>query len=282
MPNVTVTTTPDPAARAYLAGKIPVPAGIGSAQWGEISQLYPGLSETAQFSAYLESARTLERINLRVREAVAGLRRSLEGGGEGAFSSRSAFINEIRQLIIDETGIPFDGTQGTIQDPTSEARLRLIYDIQVGRAVGYAGWKAEQNPSVLAAAPAQELIRVGQRRVPRDWITRWREAGGEFYQGRMIARKDDPIWTRISRFGTPFPPFDFNSGMGLRDVLRREALQLGVITKDDVIQPQDVPFTENLQASVSDLSPESIEYLKRVFGDKIEIVDGVAKWKGAS
>jgi hypothetical protein len=31
---------------------------------------------------------------------------------------------------------------------------------------------------------------------------------------RMIARKDSPIWEALSRFGTPYPPFDFNSGCG--------------------------------------------------------------------
>jgi hypothetical protein len=39
------------------------------------------------------------------------------------------------------------------------------------------------------------------------------QAGGQIFGGRMIALKSDPIWTAISAFGTPYPPFDYNSGM---------------------------------------------------------------------
>ena len=45
----------------------------------------------------------------------------------------------------------------------------------------------------------------------------------------MIATKDDPIWTRLSRFNRPYPPFDFEDDMTVDDVSRREAESLGVI-----------------------------------------------------
>ena len=49
----------------------------------------------------------------------------------------------------------------------------------------------------------------------------------------MIALKGDPIWAAISRFGTPWPPFDFGSGMGVEDIDWEEAVELGVLKKDD-------------------------------------------------
>lgn len=65
---------------------------------------------------------------------------------------------------------------------------------------------------------------------PRDWPTRWEEAGGEFADGKMLAPINGKIWTAISAFGNPYPPFDFNSGMSVRRVSRErvEALELRI------------------------------------------------------
>jgi hypothetical protein len=63
----------------------------------------------------------------------------------------------------------------------------------------------------------------------------------------MIARKNDPIWEKISRFGEPYPPFDYNSGMWTRDISRAEAMELGVIDRDTLINPQDRGFNDDLQ-----------------------------------
>lgn len=49
----------------------------------------------------------------------------------------------------------------------------------------------------------------------------------------MIALKGDPIWAAISRFGTPWPPFDFGNGMDVQDVDWNEAAELGVLKEDD-------------------------------------------------
>ena len=65
------------------------------------------------------------------------------------------------------------------------------------------------------------------------WRERWKESGGKLYDGRMIALRNDPIWRKISRFGSPVPPFDFNSGMGLEEVNRFEAEALGVELPED-------------------------------------------------
>ncbi|MCD8298621.1 MAG: hypothetical protein LUD39_02525 [Opitutae bacterium] len=69
---------------------------------------------------------------------------------------------------------------------------------------------------------------------PRDWPARWRAAGGQFYgNGLMAALKDDPIWRRISAFGEPTPPFDYGSQMGLSDIDAGEAVELGLISRED-------------------------------------------------
>ena len=45
----------------------------------------------------------------------------------------------------------------------------------------------------------------------------------------MIALKNDPVWTALSRFGRPWPPFDYDSGMGIADIDRETAETLGLL-----------------------------------------------------
>lgn len=127
---------------------------------------------------------------------------------------------------------PWEG--GTkMSDITSTARLDLIFEHNLMKM----GYRSQYLASLkdIHIYPAQELIRVLTVKEPRDWAKRWREAGGKFYGGRMVAPILDPIWTRISRFGLPYPPFDYNSGMGLRPISAKDAVELGVMSKKEVL-----------------------------------------------
>ncbi|MGN1360349.1 MAG: hypothetical protein ACI4X9_07875 [Kiritimatiellia bacterium] len=85
----------------------------------------------------------------------------------------------------------------------------------------------------------------------------------------MIALKGDPVWTRISAFGNPWPPFDFNSGMGIEDITRQEAIRLGVIAPD---QEPPQPKLEDLNANLTVAIPQDqAETLKNLFQDQIRI-----------
>ncbi|MGN0854302.1 MAG: hypothetical protein ACI4R9_02140 [Kiritimatiellia bacterium] len=128
---------------------------------------------------------------------------------------------------------------------------------------------------------AQELVRIEQREVPRDWRGKWVSKGGMLYQGRMIALKGDPIWTAISRFGQPYPPFDFNSGMGVDDVSYDEAVELGVI-RADYQPPEKSPlkaFNEGLEAEMKVGNGTLLGKLREAFGDQIRNDNGVIRWR---
>jgi hypothetical protein len=84
------------------------------------------------------------------------------------------------------------------------------------------------------AVPGADQIE--SREEPCNWKERWQQAGGKLCAGRMIARKDDPIWFSISRFDRPYPPFDCNSGMGVREIRRKEAEQLGVLSRSTIVR----------------------------------------------
>jgi hypothetical protein len=157
-----------------------------------------------------------------------------------------------------------------------------VFDQQTRYAAGYAAYKGGQDADVLDAFPAQELIRAEDRQQPRDWQARWRAAGGRVIEGRMVALKTDPVWAKISAFGVPWPPFDFNSGMGLDDIDRDEAESLGLVKPGQRLEPSVPEFNQGLQAGVENLAPDMQEALQQAFGDQIVIEAGAARWKGAA
>lgn len=273
-------TQPQPLAQAIasVSAKTPIGSALKSADWERVPV---ALRESAQFSAGVESARVLQRIQDRLLQMVKLQRSVLESGAEGAFFDRQKFIVELRELAIDEGLTPVDPTErDTLRDITSEARLGLIFDIQTQRAAEFAKWKMEQDEDVLDAYPAQELIRLEERVNKRRWIARWQGLGGKLFAGRMIAKKNDPIWRRLSRFQTPWPPFDFNSGMGLDDIGRDEAEDLGVLARDERVAPAEADFNEGMQASVRGFGERLRRALQTIFGDQVDVSGDVAKWKG--
>lgn len=196
------------------------------------------LRERAFFSAGVQNAGFLERASTAVDELLAGT------------TDRATQRAGLRQMLAQLQVFPDAERDDALTDLTSDARLNLILDTNLEMAQGYGQWKQGQDEAVLDQWPAQELIRARDSKVPRDWAQRWSDAGGRFFGGRMIALKNDPIWTRISRFGLPYPPFDFNSGMDVQDIDRTEAVALGLISRDARVQPQDRDFDTDMQASV--------------------------------
>ncbi len=103
-----------------------------------------------------------------------------------------------------------------------------------------------QNEYSVYAEPAWKLLRFGQRRVPRDWLQRWKAAGdatgwvGAIRDSDvMVALKNSPIWQALGdgvgdyndTLGNPYPPFAFSSGMDWSGVRRDECIKLGLIKK---------------------------------------------------
>ena len=112
----------------------------------------------------------------------------------------------------------------------------------------------------------------------------------------MIALKTDPVWERLSVFGHPFPPFDWGSGMGVVDVDRKTAIELGLVTDEKLreetaalrnAKPEAAKFNDNLQATVSDKYGNELGKMRTLFGEefgdlvKTEKVgdDVVLKWR---
>lgn len=260
-----------------FSSRTPIGSALRSAQWEGVPQM---LRDRSFFSARVEDVRWLSRAQELNRKILTGERE------DGVLMDRTRFVEELQSLGRRLGLEPDDPAErGSITDPTSERRLRLIVNTQIEMALGYGEFLSGQDPEILDEWPAYELVRLRQAREPRDWPARWMSSewgAQDLVAGRMIALKADPVWIRISRFGQPWPPFDYNSGMGFAEIDRDEAEELGLIAADDVIEPSVPDFNESLQASVRGLQPRMVGALETIFGDQIEIEDGKAKWRGGN
>lgn len=251
---------PIPFAEAIASRKAKkiLPTTAGSS---ELAELAPEIRERAMFSARTANAGYLAKMDRLLTEMTSPATRAARG--ESAIDA-GTFRLQMREELAKLGYQPEEGKAGGLQDLGSDRRLNLIIKMQTESAYGYGQHVQGQDPDLLDLWPCQELIRVESRKNEREWHTRWTAAGGR--SGRMIARKDDPIWSTISRFGTPYPPFDYMSGMGLRDVRRSEAEKLGVIKRSDIIQPDETRLTDNVEAAMpKGISSGLATALKQVF-----------------
>ena len=271
-----VKPTPIAAAVAELDARSPIRSTLRTAEWADVPL---ALRRRAFFSAGVDWAQFLDASKDKLAVALA-LRKEQTARGT-AHVDRSSFIGDLRKQVL-AAGQGKGTDPRDLTDLASRARLGLIYDMQTQSATGFARFKFEQGPAVLNAFPAQELLPSTARNPRDDWEPRWIRAGGALVDGRLVALKTDPIWSAISRFGTPWTPFDFGSTRQLRDLDRAEAQALGLIRPDQELEPIDAAFDQDMQASVTDLAPDTLSALQAAFGDQIQIRDGKAQWRAAA
>ena len=267
-----------------LLSRAAIATGMSSA---EMNLLAAGLKDRAIWSARVGSVRHVQAFQRKIADMLDSLANS-----DGAVTTRAHVVSDIMRTARQEglaTGY------GGLTDPGSAERAAVIADTNAGLAAGYADYAAGSTPGALAAFPAQELIRVEQRDQERDWDIRWNQARADLGEGAttatyatsrrgpFVALKGDPIWAAISRFGNPFPPFDYGSGMGVADVSRADAVSLGIIGQD--YAPASTPiedFNARLQESITFNGAQDPAWLtlKDSFGDQIAYRDGSIRWRG--
>jgi hypothetical protein len=223
----------------FLTRKRLMPTNLGSR---ELKQLDADVRAKSLFSA--------RNTNLGI---LSQIQDSLTGLLEGEFNEATARMQI--QLAIRSTGYKpetgFPGDEGrnipsanpeSLQDLSSDRRIRLVTETNMRQALGFARNITGNSETAREEFPAWELVRVWPRRVEReDWKTRFTRAGGTLAVGRMVALKDDSVWDNLGStelfddgLGQPFEPYAWGSGMGRVPVDRDKALSLGVITNDYV------------------------------------------------
>lgn len=239
------------------------------------STVQAGLRDRAFFSSQV----TQTKILYAMRQNVAELAR----GGK----SESEVRRDLREYL-GSIGYDSGDNRGTIKDLMTKARLDVMIRTNVDQAKGYASHLQATSRVAILTRPAYKLVRVKQRKMPRDWGARWTAAAqkvgweGVARNGEMIALKTSPIWTALSRFGNPFPPFDFNSGMGVEDVKKSYCREIGLLGPDE--QPK-IPETPNFNGNLAERVPfngntKEFKRLQDTFGDQITHENGEIKWRG--
>lgn len=202
--------------------------------------------------------------------------------------TRDMMVREMR-FRAHERGLTPDGPRD-IENIASAPRIRLIHDMAVDSTRERVRFEEGADRDTLFAYPAQRLIREEFRRVPRDWGERWAQAAAEVAgegvatNGEWVARKDSPIWTALSAFGRPYPPFDYGSGMGVEDVDRDEAVALGLVEPQEEISNPVEQYQQDLEASTMQMGEAEKEWLRSVLeaegGTVTETPDGMMHWSG--
>jgi len=215
----------------------------------DLRALDSAIKRRAMFSATETSARALDAIGEGVRELLDG------------DNDQASVRLRIKQLRESMSYSPEPGKAGGLQDLSSTLRINLQLETNVATAQGYGNYLQGQQADVLAGNPAQELFRAFGPRDSSDqrpWAERWAQAGGTFFGGRMIALKNDGVWSRLGDpalfddgLGNPYPPYAFNSGMDVRDISRADAVQLGLMEPGDEVTADSLDFNTDLQASAA-------------------------------
>ncbi|MFH0879825.1 MAG: hypothetical protein V2A34_08945 [Lentisphaerota bacterium] len=267
--------TPFKEAIKHLASKRILPNTLSSA---DLARLSADIRRASAFSARVANADFVQRAYDLINSIVDPQR---TGGAPGATMDSERMVETMQSYLRSIAYAPKRGEEGSLKDLSSHPRLKLIADLNTRMARGMGQFVQGQDPAVLDAFPCQELFRLRNfaavdRGTARDWVSRWRSSGGRIYDaGRMIARKDAQIWTEISTFGNPYPPYDYNSGMWTRPVSRQEAVDLGVISANDQVERSPIADASPLQASAEAFSDAVKKALIESFDGEASIIDGV-------
>ena len=244
------------------------------------------------------SARTT---NAEYLEEVAKVVDGMLSGEINMAAGRLQLIRKLAQLGYDpEKGFPGDmanvppAERGSIQDLSSEGRINLMLETLQRVAANYGQMIEGNTPYARYEYPAYELVRLYVRKVPRGsaesnsagWDDRWNDAGESVgwvgaLKSPKVALKDSPIWPALGNgaggyrdtLGNPFPPYAFGSGKGRRALDRRDCVELGLISGEEVpeeMKGQLTPGEKEVNEVFSRLSPELREELKRELDDESE------------
>ncbi|RYD36847.1 MAG: hypothetical protein EOP86_04880, partial [Verrucomicrobiaceae bacterium] len=159
------------------------------------------------------SARTAHMPYLSImQDAIGQLLQGQTAAGKsiGQAEARVRLKEALRALKYDPAtghfGTPSDAShapvkRGSMQDLSSDRRLNLIIDTQRMLWESAAQNTRAKEPAMLRVWPCWEFTPSSAKEPRKDWEMRWRRAGGELYDGRMIAPVGSPVWAKLGDSG---------------------------------------------------------------------------------
>lgn len=251
---------------AALEGKVSVPSELRTTEWQRVPQW---IRERQFYMAGVHRAEILEEF------------RSMVAGQAAGKVGEDTAIKNIQQFLDGVGYQPEPGQEGTIKDLRSVRRILVSLRTNQRLLQGYGQKMKGLDPAVLRAYPAWELIRSGSAKVPRNWLKRFTDVGGEPINGRIIALKTDLVWAELGdpgnfkdAIGVDYPPLAWGSHMRWKGVPFKECKELGILdgwTPPDSRPPLVSP-NESLQMKPRVKDPEI-----RAALDKH--LEGLAEWR---
>lgn len=242
-----------------LNQKVLTPATLNSAEWKRVPV---AIRERAFFSATIESGRFLQDAKDTLQDFLLSSRETLPNGKVALKAgSRARFVKLMREKAKAWGMAPLDPKKkGTIQDITTEGRLRLIFETQTKQAHEFAWWQDGMDPMTLQMFPAMRFYRQRPVKDPRPYH--------EENRG-VVKRKDDlPFWVSMNRdFQVPWAPWGFNSGMDTEEVDREEAEALGLVQPGEILDSPQKDFNDHTKASLNGLDEGTQQWLRKALGD---------------
>lgn len=277
------------AALKHLQSLQPLATDMSSA---ELRQLGQDVLRKSIFSARMNLINVVDDLKASVAEYLAG--------DTNLATAKQDLLDSLRKYgyrpdtgfaaQFGPTGTVPPAEPGSLQDLSSDDRLKLIVQTNFRQALNYRKREAGMAPDALEQFPAWELLRIYPRLVPRgerrtaaglvpvpgdDWPSRWRKAAAlagdadalrvAGQTGRLIARKDSTLWDVLGdpsvfadAIGTNYPPFAFNSGFGWSALARTECVAVGLLGQSTQVAPRKESFAAELNkdansATLSDL-----------------------------
>jgi len=288
---------PSSTAAALMRAKVPVPTSLNTA---ELRVIEAAIKRRAIFSARNTQISVLQRTKDAVVEMLEGRSNRATARMELARALDATGYTASGGFPDDAPGTVPPAVEGGLRDLRSQERRELVIETQFRLAANEAYYNSGLSDLSRLQWPAWELIRISPRRIPRgqkmlkgglvddpgqDWPARWIAAGGELFEGRMIAAKDSDVWQALGdgeggfedTLGNPYPPFAFGSGYGIREIAREEALIMGVISESDEIARPTPQLAADLQRDKADLDPELLEAFRKDIETRPE--DGRARMR---
>lgn len=234
-----------------------LPAALTSEEWSSVPA---EIRERAFFMSRVTDGEILQRFREGAEEVI--------NGEKGLVTVEK----EISFWLRDKGYKPPEGKEGTLMDLSSLDRIMVVLRTNMDMARGHAAWVRLQTS--IRAFPCRRFKRMANRKVPRDWETRWDEAKAAtagvpgVHPTEKVALVNHPIWTALSTFAQPYAPYDWGSGMGDEPVSRAEALALGFDLNpntDPLQQPIHRTMNDGLEVTPAITDP----VLKDALADKL-------------
>lgn len=255
-------------AAGFAANKVLLPTSLTNK---EINALDRAIKQRALWSAQVTNGEILDQVYGSINDLVAG---------KTDIATQRVMIAKMAEQV---------------EEPMSNARIDLVLKTQLALANGYGQRMRSIDPDLLDEYPAWRLIRRGSRLKERNWRERWDEAAADTpEEGRnddeLMALKTHPIWESLGStdifddaLDVDYPPFAFNSGMGVEEVNRDEAIAVGLIDETTPMEsPEEMEdFSQGFQSSY-EFRSEMLRDMILDMAEGLEFVGGILQAVGGA